>query len=251
MTFKKKTFIVYLDIFYWLLRLFYSKRVIDRAWMLQTFRGSDKIPPYCDTPDDKIKLMIAAAKTALKDIGDRPLLNYILEPEFGTGMMLKEIDAAFKKSYITGYEINPSFFAHTAAIYNKISSFGNNFVRLYNADFLKISSVKQKHQYNIIFMNPPYSGKEFIHHISHAIDMLDDNGVLIALLPESVFNSISVKSIRFREKLNQYDVQVDLLGATVCTYPVPVCMIKLINRPSGYSMMIKEKLKEIGSPAYF
>lgn len=231
MKLKTRLFIFFLDLFYWPLRIFYSKNVLDRAWMLQTFKGSDIRPSYCDTPDAIIQNMITAAKDEYKKLKHKPALTYICEPEFGTGMMLQQIDAAFKRSNITGYEINPGLFAQAGAIYKKISSFGNNYVTLYNCDFL---GVKPKQNYNLIFMNPPYSGREFIKHIEHAIDMLQDEGILIALLPETVFYSVSISSLAFRDNLNRYEVQVDRLGPVVCSYPVSVCMLKLVNKKSAY-----------------
>lgn len=212
--------------------------------MLQGFKNSEKVAPYSDTPDPVIRQMIDAAKRERKLFlasNLRPLITYILEPEFGTGMMLKEIDAAFTKSQITGIEVNPSLYAQAGSIYNKIGSFGNNAIKLYNADFLGFDVDKRK--YHLIFMNPPYAGRAFINHIKHAIQMLEENGILIALLPETVFYSISLDAIGFRAILGKYITECSNLGPVVCSYPVNVCMLKVVNRPSveeEVSRMYKE-----------
>lgn len=225
MKLRKRLVILSIDIFKYLLLIFFDPCRLDRAWLLQTFKGSKCKPAFCDTPDNIIDNMIQAYKSHRLDkaVG---IIN-IVEPGFGGGAMLKKIDASFRHAKITAIEIDPGFFAQVYSFYKKNGALTKtNFINFHNTNFL---FWPQKDN-DVVFMNPPYDGRRFVKHVEQAISITRPGGVVVSLIPESVFYSISFKSIRFRKKLRKYNTEVSPLGTTVCNYPVPVCMIKIYKK---------------------
>lgn len=119
----------------------------------------------------------------LKFITDFTPLSYIgyssgavktLEPSCGEGAMLDYLkslsESGDRKFEVTGYEIDPL---------NKIicDEKGHN-VELEN--FLDVDPVAE---YDLVLMNPPFNGEEYIKHLKHAQKFLKDTGVIISVVP--------------------------------------------------------------------
>lgn len=223
----KNKFVIWLiDLFRIPLSLFIDPCKLDRAWLLQTFKGSACKPDFCDTPDLIIDEMIQAYKTATQRLPSHRMLK-IVEPGFGAGAMLKKIDAAFRHSYIIAIEVDPKMFAQVYDGYKKNGALTRgNFINFHKANFF---AWKQKDN-DLVLMNPPYDNRRFINHIQHAVSITRPGGYVISLLPESVFHSISLRAIRFRRFLKKYHTSASPLGTKVCNYPVPVVMVK-IHKP--------------------
>ncbi len=58
-------------------------------------------------------------------------------------------------------------------------------------------------KYDYVLMNPPYQGKTFIKHIKHAYKMLNDRGILAAVIPTSFLTQDDKLSTWLYEKVTQ------------------------------------------------
>lgn len=58
-------------------------------------------------------------------------------------------------------------------------------------------------RYDYVIMNPPYIGKTFIKHIKHAFNMLNERGILTAVIPTSFLNQDDKESLWLYEKVVQ------------------------------------------------
>jgi 16S rRNA G966 N2-methylase RsmD len=108
-----------------------------------------------------------------------------LEPSAGPGAMaLKLLAASNGKADIDVYEIDP--------INQK--TLKNQGFQLQGADFLESVPTEK---YDLILMNPPFNGKEYIKHVIHARKFLKPSGVLATILPKitSVWGNDVAKAI--------------------------------------------------------
>ncbi|MDQ0762025.1 class I SAM-dependent methyltransferase [Streptomyces canus] len=69
--------------------------------------------------------------------------------------------------------------------------------RVLEADFLDLDPLDCPHGYGRVLMNPPFSAA--VQHVTHALGFLDDNGTLVAVLPESVTWHSDRATVEFRE----------------------------------------------------
>ncbi|MFF4179683.1 class I SAM-dependent methyltransferase [Streptomyces sp. NPDC001750] len=66
-----------------------------------------------------------------------------------------------------------------------------------HADFLDLDPLDLPNGYRRVLMNPPFSTA--VRHVTHAFGFLDDDGTLIAVMPETVLLSGDRATIEFRE----------------------------------------------------
>lgn len=107
-------------------------------------------------------------------------IDICLEPSAGQGGIADYLP----KGFTTCVEISK---LHCEVLNAK----GNNFV--HNMDFLDFS-VKTK--FNKIAMNPPFADKRAEAHVKHAVEMLDMDGALVAVLPSSYKNKVVVEGMK-------------------------------------------------------
>ncbi|MFF6801100.1 class I SAM-dependent methyltransferase [Streptomyces sp. NPDC012616] len=69
--------------------------------------------------------------------------------------------------------------------------------RVIEADFLDLDPHDCPHGYRRVLMNPPFSAA--VQHVRHGLGFLDDNGTLIAVMPESVMWHSDRATAEFRE----------------------------------------------------
>lgn len=69
--------------------------------------------------------------------------------------------------------------------------------RVVHADFLDLDPLDCPHGYRRVLMNPPFAAA--VQHVQHAMGFLDDDGVLISVLPESVMWHSDRATTEFRE----------------------------------------------------
>lgn len=134
-----------------------------------------------------------------KNVRDK-VINYlenqkfqsVLEPSFGSGEFINDIQNKFDKTKIVGIEYNKT-------IYNKIkNNFGKN-VELHNKDFLEY---KSNEKFDLIIGNPPYfvvsqknkncmtgRGNIFVLFIYKCLtEHLKEGGIMAFVLPTSFYN---------------------------------------------------------------
>jgi hypothetical protein len=103
---------------------------------------------------------------------DRPI--EILEPSAGEGSLCDSIKAAFDKAGVS-YNLTTIELDEINCITLKEKGFNP-----INANFLEYVNDKP---FDLVVMNPPFEGLNFIKHIRHAQKMLNNNGKLVSVVP--------------------------------------------------------------------
>ena len=114
------------------------------------------------TPDPVCRRLVALAGVTDAD--------HILEPEAGTGAILRAIREAAPLARCDAVELNGELFQALRRAFPD--------VRVINADFLQYQS---DIRYSKILMNPPFQHAADIQHIRRALALLDTGGVLAAI----------------------------------------------------------------------
>lgn len=113
----------------------------------------------------------------------------ILEPSAGSGCIAESILNKYPQANLEVVEINP-----TLRRILELKGFN-----LLGRDFLGYTA---ENLYSHIIMNPPFS--QLIEHIYHAWKLIDSGGILIAIVPESVF--FNKKYNDFKEWLGNWNL---------------------------------------------
>lgn len=132
-----------------------------------------------------------------------PNPSSILEPSFGSGEFIDDVLKAFSPNCVHAVELNTLMYSKV------IKAMKNEIVTLYNEDFLKF---KNEIKYDLIIGNPPYvvvkntppefkcitSGRPNLYcwFIYRCIQMLNDEGILAFILPNSIMNSSYYNELR-------------------------------------------------------
>lgn len=127
--------------------------------------------------------------------------NNILEPSFGSGEFFDFIIKKYPNSNIYGVEINQIMYEKVKNIYPNLN--------LVNEDFIDYETTNS---FDLIVGNPPYvvlknnndkfkeisSGRPNLYcwFLYKSINMLNDNGILIFIIPNSILNTSFYKSLR-------------------------------------------------------
>ena len=79
----------------------------------------------------------------------------------------------------------------------------------YTVSYRDLMGVEKKDVGKIdrIVMNPPFTRRQDIDHALHAYDLLDDGGILVAIMCESTFFRTDKKSVDFRAFLDGANAQ--------------------------------------------
>ena len=166
------------------------------------------------TPLNTIRVNLNALKPYFKYIND------VLEPSCGSCEYIQEIMKQNKNVKITGIEYNKN-------IYDKIKSFENEQIKIFNKDFLNIDDAKR---FDLIIGNPPYyvikksdvdpsyyeyfEGRPniFILFIIKSLLLLKDQGILSFVLPKNFLNCIYYSKTR-QHICSEYKI----LDIIICT----------------------------------
>ena len=164
-----------------------SSEDVSEKWynMIDTGEWVDiqKEYQYFPTPKEIVQQMID-----MIDWGGRP---YALEPSFGSGNILFEIPHE-KCAKVYGCELNTDMFKET-----KSKSIGIENMELSNIDFLEVDGV-----FNIILANPPFTKLQSIKHFNHMVELLNQNGQLVCILPSGDYDKGS--SIKLRQEFTKF-----------------------------------------------
>lgn len=119
----------------------------------------------------------------------------ILEPSGGTGAFADAIRAKAPNAHLDVVEILP---INASVLRGK----GHTVHEMNFLDF------KSENLYNTIIMNPPFSvegdKKAYITHIKHAWELLENHGLLIAIVPTGFIRASDKKSKEFRQFACEY-----------------------------------------------
>jgi len=111
----------------------------------------------------------------------------VLEPSAGEGSLIRQLEAFGKmegRDFVTdGFDIDPLnvIFCQEAGL------------NVQQADFLNVEPVEN---YDLVLMNPPFNGDEFIKHIQHAQKFLKPTGLLISIVPTQWIKTFDGKANR-------------------------------------------------------
>ncbi|EAS2062012.1 class I SAM-dependent methyltransferase, partial [Salmonella enterica] len=114
------------------------------------------------TPDPVCRQMVDLAE--LND-SDR-----ILEPEAGTGAILRAIREVAPLARCDAVELNAALAAHLRAVFPGVNVRCGDFLEYQPGNF-----------WNKILMNPPFQHAQDIRHIQHALTLLESGGILTAV----------------------------------------------------------------------
>ena len=149
---------------------------------LATGKDYQQSTQYFKTPDDVAKKLTDMMSTG-RDLR-------ILEPSAGRGSLVKAVLAT--KGIIDPHidcceldRFNRKFLAHLP-------------VNLIGEDFLKLRTAPEE-KYDIVIMNPPFNGKEYMLHIEHAWEHLKPGGQLLFVAPTGWMKATQGRSLEFRE----------------------------------------------------
>ena len=114
-----------------------------------------------------------------------------LEPSFGTGNILKELPL-MTDIKVYGCELNPDMFKNTVLDMGNLEN-----VELYNIDFLDFNKMV-----DVIIANPPFTKLQSIKHFFHMVELLNEGGQLICIVPSSDYDRNS--SIKLRQEFTKF-----------------------------------------------
>jgi hypothetical protein len=195
---------------------------------------------FFPTPDEAADTIIE--KVPLLRQKDKPQLR-ILEPSAGTGNLARrcitrpavpegrhewQIDRANEHNaeyrfdnLVDCVEIQPELVAALRAegIYQ----------RVYGCDFLSLKP-STTGKYHRIVMNPPFDRERDIDHVMHALDFLEDDGYLIAIMSAGTEFRETRKSIAFRAAMKKLNAR--FLDLPPCSFSsvgtnVNTCYLRL------------------------
>lgn len=152
-----------------------------------------------DTPEHLAERMVTEL-----DLGHN---RRVLEPSAGTGNLVRAVTAnshgGADLAELVAVEIDPQ----------RVKQLQNRFIndeidRLIQGDFLEQTAETLGGTFDRIIMNPPFTNSQDIKHVRHAHNLLDDNGILVAIMsPGWTFRSDKLAT-EFREWLDmvgEYD----------------------------------------------
>ncbi|MFA0809319.1 hypothetical protein [Microbulbifer epialgicus] len=146
------------------------KALIDRVLTL----GSRQINKFQFYPTPAEVFQYITEYTPLSYIGASGKTIRVLEPSAGEGSLVRQLMDFGRQEerdfVIDGYDIDPLnvIFCQEAGL------------NISQADFL---NTEPKADYDLVLMNPPFSGDVFIKHLRHAQRYLKSDGILISVVP--------------------------------------------------------------------
>lgn len=148
--------------------------------------GGSSINKYQFYPTPTVVFDFIKAHTSVEYMGMSSKSIKVLEPSMGEAALMDELVLHGKPNGIhydiTGYEIDPL---------NVILAQQKGY-DVTQADFL---SVEPEPIYDLVLMNPPFQGNNYIKHIQHAQKFLSANGRLISVVPVTWLKNIERTSL--------------------------------------------------------
>lgn len=158
---------------------------------------------------------IAKRVVELAEIGPE---DFVLEPSAGRGGLLIALPEATKGVVAVEIDKNNADFLKGLGYFVINSSF---------EDFYEAKSVKGITR---VVMNPPFSGQRDIKHILMAYDMLEEGGVLVAIMSENdlYYNTSLTKEFnRFLRSVDAYIEDIPIRGFLESQTSVDTVIVKI------------------------
>lgn len=152
---------------------------------------------YFPTPSIIAESMVELAS----DYGYGPTLR-VLEPSAGGGSLIAALLAAWPVENVTALELDPLNVAMLRAREwpaNELAPART--VDVIEADFLAYDFGRDR--FDVVVMNPPFNGEEWIKHVKRAWSLLDDVGILVSVVPLGIWvDSDAPRHVEFRAWLD-------------------------------------------------
>lgn len=116
----------------------------------------------------------------------------VLEPSCGDGRIVFAVHEEQPDTHITAVELEP---LRVTDLRNS-AAFSATGAELVEGDFLNCNFTDK---YDVIPMNPPFTRMADIHHVTHALNLLDDHGRLSAIMSAGVLFRQTNKHKTFRD----------------------------------------------------
>lgn len=171
------------------------------AAVIESGRMPAKNPlAYFPTPAVIAEHMVELAS----NYGYGPTLR-VLEPRAGGGSLVAAALAAWPVEHVTALELDPLNVAMLRAREWPASDvqhvLGAPKIELIEADFLAFDFGRDR--FDVVLMNPPFNGDEWIEHVKRAWSLLGDVGILVSVIPLGIWRDSGAKRhVEFREWLD-------------------------------------------------
>lgn len=138
---------------------------------------------------------LAARMAALGNVRDK----HVLEPSAGEGALVRAaLDAGAKR--VTWYEIDE---VAAAKIPEAPNVAGGCFDFL--CDILCDTIMRDAGPFDVVLMNPPFSGQQDINHVLGALSLLKRGGNLVAIMSPTAFTRTTKKTELFLDAISLHD----------------------------------------------
>ena len=157
---------------------------------------------YFNTPREVITKMI--------DLADLQLDHRILEPSAGQGHIVDMIVDYLSNGNIEDVNISLcETLSENITILNEKGYYPES-------DFFEFAERCRKSNiyFDRILMNPPFEKQADIDHVTTAYNLLDENGILVAIMSNGVMFRENKKTVQFRENIMSHQTYIEelLLG---------------------------------------
>lgn len=152
------------------------------------------------TPGPLAARMVQAADTALRLVG--PIL--MLEPSIGEGALARAAAEHWgERLRIVGYDIDKLTCVRAASALD-----GLCYSKIYERDFLKVESPDEP-AFDLVLMNPPFTGGADIAHVTHAWRFVRPGGVLAAIMSPHFQHAKTKAAVAFRSLIESLGVRAE------------------------------------------
>ena len=179
---------------------------------------------------DNAQCLLRNAATILADTG-KPVR--MLEPSIGLCGIADVVNELYPAVEIIGVELD--------GVNAKLAA--NKGYQVTNADFLQYPiPATEDERFDLVVMNPPFMGRDFIKHIRHAQAMLKKNGVLISVMPFAWMASASSKTeCEFLDEVSRTSsmLREPYPAGTYENTDCVTCIVEMMH-PEKYARYIEE-----------
>lgn len=170
--------------------------VIEQALLTGEITDRKKEFDFFPTPKKVVARLI--------ELADIEPGMHVLEPSAGSGNIVRGVfDAA--PVHITAVEADE---ARLVELHDNFFSWANTRLRTIHADFL---SLTPEPIYDRVVMNPPFSKRQDIQHVRHAVKFLKPHGKLVAVMAAGITFRTDRQSLEFQSLIGDYDGGIEKL----------------------------------------
>jgi len=103
--------------------------------------------------------------------------------------------------------------------------------RISNADFLQIFPIKE---YDRVIMNPPFGKQQDIKHVTHALEFLKPDGLLVSVMSSSVTFRSNRLTVDFRDIIEARNGRIEALQENAFKSSGTMARTIIVSIPGKY-----------------